>query len=141
MPKTFENSIATGKIRATEAALLINCVRITVDTKIMTSAKYKGIPLSAKLRLTAIKSANPVTCIATLKHESDPNNKITSNLIDFCISAGLKHPKATMAITAKRTEPTNGIFETEGKTYIPIAIAIDIGFLSKKVSHLRIDLK
>ena len=37
--KTFENSIATGKIKATEAALLINCVRITVDTKITTSAK------------------------------------------------------------------------------------------------------
>jgi len=78
-----ENSIATGKIKATEAALLINCVRITVDTKITTSAKYRGIPLRTKFRLTAIKSANPVTCIATLKHDKDPNNKITSNLIDF----------------------------------------------------------
>ena len=132
MPKTFENSIATGRIKATEAALLINCVRITVDTKITTSAKYRGIPLRAKFRLTAIKSANPVTCIATLKHDKDPNNKMTSNLIDFCISAGLKHPKATMAMTAKRTEPTNGILETEGKTTIPIAIAIDMGFFIKK---------
>jgi len=96
MLKTFENSIATGKIKATEAALLINCVRITVDTKITTSAKYKGIPFRAKLRLTAIKSANPVTCIATLKHDNDPSNKITSNLIDFCISAGLKHPKVPL---------------------------------------------
>ena len=40
IPKTFENSIATGKIKATEAALLINWVRITVDTKITTSGKY-----------------------------------------------------------------------------------------------------
>ena len=70
--------------------------------------------------------------MATLKHDKDPNNKMTSNLIDFCISAGLKHPEATMAMTAKRTEPTNGILETEGKTTIPIAIAIDIGFFIKK---------
>ena len=42
MPKTFENSIATGNIKATEAALLINCVRITVDTKITTSANTEA---------------------------------------------------------------------------------------------------
>ena len=68
--------------------------------------------------MTAIKSANPVTYIATLKHDKDPSNKMTSNLIDFCISAGLKHPQATIAMTAKWTEPTNGILETEGKTNI-----------------------
>jgi len=132
MPKTFENSIITGIIYATEAALLINCVRITVDTKITTSAKYRDISLRTKFRLTAIKSANPVTCIATLKQDNDPNNKMTSNLIDFCISAGLKHPQATIAFTAKRTEPTNVILETEGKTTIPIAIGIDMGFFIKK---------
>ena len=37
----------------------------------------------AKFRLIAIKSANPVTCIATLKDDKDPNNRMTSNLIDF----------------------------------------------------------
>ena len=39
IPKIGENSIATGNIKATEAALLINCVRITVETKITTNAK------------------------------------------------------------------------------------------------------
>ena len=59
MPKTSENSMATGKIKATEAALLINWVRITVDTKITTSAKYKGNPSRAKLRLNAIEASEP----------------------------------------------------------------------------------
>ena len=80
----------------------------------------------------AIRSANPVTCIATLKLDSEPNNKIISNLIDLCISAGRKHPEATIAISAKRTDPTNGILVKEGKRTIPIAIAIAIGFLIKK---------
>ena len=76
-----------------------------------------------------MRSAKPVTCIATLKQDNEPNNKITSNRIDFCISAARKHPKPTIAITAKRTDPTKGIFEIEGRTTIPIAIAIAIGFL------------
>ena len=79
----------------------------------------------------AIRSANPVTCIATLKLDNEPNNKIISSLIDLCISAGRKHPKATIAISAKRTDPTNGILVKEGKRTIPIAIAIAIGFLIK----------
>ena len=132
MSKTLENSIATGNIKATEAALLTNWVRITVDTKITTSAKNRGIPLRTKLRFRAIKSANPVTCIATLNEDNDPSNKMISNLIDFCISAALKHPDATIAITAKRTAPTSGILVNVGKTTIPIAIAIEIGFFIKK---------
>jgi len=55
---------------------------------------------------------------------------MTSNLIDFCISAGLKHPQATIAMTAKRTEPTNGILVTEGRTTIPIAIPIDYSIVA-----------
>ena len=51
--KIFENSIATGKIKATEAALLINWVRITVDTKI-TLVQNKGHSVKSKLQITAI---------------------------------------------------------------------------------------
>ena len=84
--------------------------------------------LGQKSKFMAIRSANPVTCIATLNLDNEPNNKIISNLIDLCISAGRKHPQATIAITAKRTAPTNGRLVKEGKRTIPIAIAIAIGF-------------
>ena len=47
------------------------------------------------------------------------------------ISDGRKHPKITIAITAKSTDPTSGIFVMEGKIIINKAIAIAIGFLRK----------